>query len=250
MNQSRYTKNMRRTTHSEFIFSPISKILKDSVAASEGIGSGIETYPLCDYVMQSIFIKMTGFQEQKLKCICWDAASFDYEYRYDFTKKPLGECSSYTDKNGIYKELIKLIKKNGVDLKEVFDDKEVVVRSAGKEIIETFDQTNLSIWAQAAFLDFREILRSIKGSHIVGNDDIFCSPDLRSWYSENLYRHRNRVAHNTSSYQQNLPTLKAIIDKKYRYENYFLYFFILVLMDKIYLELHGRLLRAINDHAD
>lgn len=241
---------MHRNTHTDFILSPISKILKDSVAASEGIGSGIETFPLCDYVMQSIFIKMTGFQEQKLKCICWDAASFDYEYRYEFTKKPLGECSSYTDKNGVYKDLIKLIKKNGVDIKGVFGDKEGVIRSAGQEIVETFDRTNLSIWAQAAFFDFREILRAIKGSHIASDADIFCGGSLKSWFSDNLYRHRNRVAHNVSSYQQNLPTLKTIIDDKYRYDNYFLFFFVLVLMDNIYLELYARLLCAINGKAD
>ena len=64
--------------HTEFILSPITGILKDVVSASTGIGSGIETYPLCDYIMQSVFLKMTGFQEQKMKCICWELATNDY----------------------------------------------------------------------------------------------------------------------------------------------------------------------------
>lgn len=241
---------MHQNKHTDFIFSPISNILKDSVAASEGIGSGIETFPLCDYVMQSIFIKMTGFQEQKLKCICWDVASVDYEYRYEFTKRPLGECSSYLDKNAIYKDLIKLIKKNGLNIKEVFGDKGNLVQSSAQEILETFDKTNLSMWAQAEFFDFKKILSSIKANHIASDGDIFSDSSLKSWYAENLYRHRNRVAHNTSSYQQNLPTLKTLVDERYRYENYFLFFFILVLIDKIFLELHEKLLHAINDKAD
>ncbi len=85
--------------HNKFILSPVSNILKDVVSASSGIGDGIETYPLCDYVMQSVFLKMTGAQEQKMKCIVWELATNDYDYRYErFTKSPLGECSNYTEK--------------------------------------------------------------------------------------------------------------------------------------------------------
>jgi hypothetical protein len=40
--------------------------------------------------MQSIFIKMTGFQEQKLKCIVWELATDDYEYRYHKLTDKLG----------------------------------------------------------------------------------------------------------------------------------------------------------------
>lgn len=34
--------------HDKFILAPMSKILKEVVLASAGIGSGIETYPLCN----------------------------------------------------------------------------------------------------------------------------------------------------------------------------------------------------------
>lgn len=245
-----YITNMPSIAHSDFIFSPISKILKEAVSASAGIGAGIETFPLCDYVMQSIFIKMTGFQEQKMKCICWDAASIDFEYRYEFTKKPLGECSSYADKNAIYKELVKLLKKNGISINEALPNRADIIESAAKEIIETFNETNLSIWAQAAFFDFSRIHGAIKKQHIAGDGDIFTDSSLKSWYVDHLYRHRNRVAHNTSSYQQNLPTLKTLMNEKYKYENYFLFFFILVLIDKIFIEVHGKFLHAINEKAD
>lgn len=241
---------MHPNKHSDFILSPISKNLKDAVSASAGIGSGIETFPLCDYVMQSIFIRMTGFQEQKLKCICWDMASIDFEYRYEFTRKPLGECSSYADKNAIYKDLMRLAKRNGVCSKAIFENKDKLVKSSGEEIIDIFEGTNLSIWAQAAFFDFKEILISIKGGDVAGENDIFHEAKLRSWYTERLYRHRNRIAHNTSSYQQNLPTLKTLIDKNYRYENYFVFFFMLVVLDKIFVEIHERFLRAIADSVD
>lgn len=243
-------KNMPSNTHANFIFSPISKILKDAVSASAGIGVGIETYPLCDYVMQSIFIKMTGFQEQKLKCICWDVASVDLEYRYEFTKNPLGECSSYKDKNSIYKGLLKVVKKSEVAVCDIFHDREGLIKSATQEILDAFEKTNLSIWAQAAFFDFKGILNSVKSTHVAGDNDIFVDLNIRSWYIDHLYRQRNRVAHNTSSYQHNLPTLKALMDEKYRYENYFLFFFMLTLIDKIFISVHESFLNAINEKMD
>lgn len=236
--------------HIDFIFSPISKILNDSVAASAGIGSGIETFPLCDYIMQSVFIKMTGFQEQKIKCICWDVASVDYEYRYEFTKKPLGECSSYYDKNTVYKELLSLIRKKHSNSKWISPRKEAIVSSVKQEVIKIFDGTNLSIWSESAFLDFKKILILTKSSHIASDVDIFSDSGLKSWYTEGLYKHRNRIAHNTSSYQQNLPTLKTLIHDRYRYENYFLYFFILMLIDEIFLELYSEFLCLVNNNAD
>lgn len=102
---------MRNNTHTKFILTPILSILKESIIACRGIGIGIETQTLSEYVMQTIFLKMTGALEQKMKCICWEIASNDYEYRYQYLKKNYGECSSYEDKNHVYKDLIEAILK-------------------------------------------------------------------------------------------------------------------------------------------
>ena len=185
-----------------------------------------------------------------MKCVCWDIASIDFEYRYEFTKKPLGECSSYFDKNTIYKDLVKVAKKYNITVNEIFQHRENLIKYATDEIQETFENTNLSIWAQAAFFEFKEILKLIKKNHVAGEGDILADTTLKSWYTDHLYRHRNRVAHNTSSYQQNLPTLKTLIGENYKYENYFLFFFILILIDKIFIDFHKKLLQADNEKAD
>ena len=88
---------MRNNTHTKFILTPILSILKESIIACRGIGIGIETQALSEYVLQTTFLKMTGALEQKMKCICWEIASNDYEYRYQYLKKNYGECSSYKD---------------------------------------------------------------------------------------------------------------------------------------------------------
>lgn len=103
---------MYNNIHSKFIKTPIINILVDGINACHGI-CGIENYPLHEYILQSIFLKMTGAQEQKLKCICWEVATNDYEFRYNYLKdKSYGEISSYKPKDDIYKDLIKQIKKN------------------------------------------------------------------------------------------------------------------------------------------
>ena len=104
---------MYSSIHSKFIKTPIFEILKDGVNACRGIGCGMEAYPLRDYILQSLFLRMTGAQEQKLKCICWEMATNDYTYRYDFINKgkDYGEFSKYDQKNKVYTQLIKEIKK-------------------------------------------------------------------------------------------------------------------------------------------
>src|SRR4051794_244295 len=97
--------------HTDFILAPITNILSEIVHANAGIGDGLETYPLYEYIMQSVFLKMTGSQEQKMKCICWELATNDYEYRYQYTRTGVGEYSTYKDKNGVYQDLIEQIKK-------------------------------------------------------------------------------------------------------------------------------------------
>ena len=240
--------------HNEFILSPITEILADVVTASAGIGSGIETYPLCDYVMQSVFLKMTGFQEQKMKCVCWELASRDYEYRYEFTKSPLGECSSYSEKQQIYKELIEQIKK----LEPTFDvskhiDRDKILSSTISEVTIIFESTNLSVWAQKNFNEYGNILGEIERKHFAtdGNSlftEIKIGTSLKAIYKDHLYKHRNRVAHNTQSYQQNLPTLNTLVKEGYKFENYFVWFAILVLIDKVFIELYKKYLEAFESY--
>ena len=102
---------MYTSQHSEFILTPLIRILKDGIAACRAIGSGIDSYPMGEYLMQSLFLKMTGAQEQKMKCICWELATQDYDYRYEFLNKKYGECSTYSSKNNIFNDVKEIIRK-------------------------------------------------------------------------------------------------------------------------------------------
>lgn len=239
--------------HNNFILSPITDILKDAVSASAGIGSGIETYPLCDYIMQSVFLKMTGFQEQKMKCICWELATNDYEYRYKrFSQKPLGECSCYDEKKTIYKDLVEQIEKQIPNFNVSTDiEKQSILTSTISEITNIFSNTNLSIWVQNDFNEFvnNNIIKEedfIKRINNQSNETKLFENTLKDKY-DSLYNHRNRCAHNTHSYQQKLPTLKTLANENYQYENYFVRFAILILIDKIFIELYKKYLEVMDD---
>ena len=96
--------------HTDFILTPIYSILEQGVNACMSLPSGIESYPIAEYHLQSVFLKMTGASEQKMKCILWQLATDDYQYRYEFQQRnDLGECSTYASKDAVFKDLIKQI---------------------------------------------------------------------------------------------------------------------------------------------
>lgn len=252
------------SVHTDFILTPISSVLKDGVSACRGIGGGIENIAVCDYIMQSFFLRMTGFQEQKLKCICWDLATDDYEYRFRrFSQKPLGECSCYDEKNTVLNDMIDLIRKSEPDYDaEASIDKGLLKQSVYDSLSSIFQGSVLKSWAEHQYQDFEKIYSNIQSNCFLKSGDKLCSlfakcdncslMDKRTkvrtcgnlqnlaYIFELLYKHRNRCAHNTSSYQQNLPTLKLLSTPEYIYENYFVRFSVLMLIDCIFVKLYAK----------
>ncbi len=244
--------------HNNFILSPVSEILKDMVSASSGIGNGIESFPLFEYIMQSTFLKITGAQEQKMKCIVWELATHDYEYRYmRFTKNQLGECSNYSEKQKIYKDIIEQIKKHGrkdFDINSIGKNK--ILKQTTQFVEQTFVNTNIAISSKRSFDEYIFIWKDIKDNYSATKDNLFVhtaaindKPEdtLLKMY-EYLYSHRNRIAHNTLSYQQNLSSLNVLIKEEYKLNNYFIYFSLLILIDNVMINLYKQYLNTIENN--
>lgn len=289
---------MRGNSHTKFILTPILNILKETIVACRGIGYGIETQSICEYVMQTSFLKMTGASEQKMKCICWEIASNDYEYRYQYLKKNYGECSNFKDKNSVYKDLIKAIIKldKSFDCNTIFSDIDITLyikdiikqkinraifnqtQKKGRElraeeiskltsgmityymsqnlsdenkiaftqksllyklnnsIITLIDDSPIATWEQRNFYFFRSNWSDICSDNFV-TKDLLLNDNMQKYYNKIVYEHRNRCAHNLTSYQNNLPTLQNIVSNDYKYENYFFRFSLLVLIDDIFMRL-------------
>lgn len=237
---------MQDNQHQQFIQTPILNILRDTVTACRAIGDGIDTQPLCEYILQTTFLKMTGASEQKLKCICWEMATNDYEYRYQMLTDKMGECSNYKDKQKIFKEMQDVIRRIAPDQinEPAFGEqyKENLVNDINNNITSVVDKSLIGVVKEKDFLLFKA------GPNIINKDSFaiynngkisFLGNDLQDFYNNVVYRHRNRYAHNLRSYQENLPSLTGLKDGIYEKENYFTMLSILILMDELYMKLYG-----------
>ena len=189
---------------------------------------------------------MTGASEQKLKCICWEMATFDYEYRYKMLLSPMGECSCYDDKNMIFKSMQDVIIR--LDAENISNKtiekpyKQILANNIKNDIISIIDKSLISVMKEQEFQSFKGSKNIIQTSLFAnyGQGKIsFLEKDLKDFYASVVFRYRNRYAHNLKSYQENLPSLSGLKDGIYEKENYFTMLSILILMDELYMKLYG-----------
>lgn len=298
---------MQSSIHSKFIQTPIIGILQDAVNACAGIGYGVETQPLKEYVLQTTLLKMTGASEQKLKCICWEMATNDYDYRYRYLKKNYGECSSYEDKSCIYKDIVERIARidNSFNLAKIFDDVDVTIKEKAfidqkidnaiknekkkkkgefteddanklrkgmtanlakqglsemerlilgrivlseniqKEIDKVIGSSIVALWEQKNYNNYKKMWGDMT-EYVFADGNTLLGKELQMLYTDYVYAQRNRCAHNLVSYQNNLPTIKTLVDKNNIYNNYYLHFSILVLLDEIFVRLYKAYQNALD----
>lgn len=240
--------------HDKFILTPISSILAETVTACNGIGFGMESFPLRSPILQATTLRMTGALEQKLKCICWEIASFDYTFRYNhILREPLGECSSYDDKKKIFKGICLCLKKYGIDYE--FDDtsKDMIIDKSMKSFETMIKDSAFERWFEREYKDYLinrlPITRTSFINHSKDGTPEFLNKALKEYYGEIAYRQRNRYAHNLMSYQQNIPTLSEISSPEYEHVNHFKIFSILILIDEIFMILFSRFFELKKNHS-
>ena len=256
---------MSNRSHTEFILSPILDILKETVTACAGIGNNMETQSLSEYVLQTTFLKMTGASEQKLKCICWEMATYDYDYRYKYLNNSYGECSAYNDKQKVYIAIIKNIQKldNSFSISSLYEDIEILGRDSWnitntieqkkkglsqkvyKEIESTLNDSPLVIWKQHDYEFYKSNWEKVLFLDFATQNSLL-HDTFQNYFTSIVYKHRNRCAHNLKSYQNNIPTLTSLLDTNYDYENYFFRFAILILLDEIFMRLFKKYLSSID----
>lgn len=219
--------------HFDFITTKITILIEEAICAISGVGHGIETYPLGEYIYQSLVLKMLGFQEQKLKCVMWELASYDYEIRYEFLKQGnrTGEYSKYENITKKYKRIKE--KNKCIDNKYSFDSDQIdlICENMHIDMKELFKNTNFIDFKQEDFLKFYDY------TYVKITEEPFLSKILKDIYGE-LYDERNRIAHNTLSYQENLPKLEKLSEINSLKNNYFMWLYVLVVVDEIFIQLY------------
>ena len=167
--------------------------------------------------------------EQKAKCILWDIATYDFEYRRDFLRdnSKQGEYSKYDSKNMVYKTLIEQVKK--------IDDtrKNELVNQLKNFKDNILEKSILKVWLPRELRDLK--IKELFAIKRWAGDSLLGSP-LNDKIYESLYKHRNRCAHNALSYQGNVMNPQKI--KEMGEINYATWFTLLVLMDMIYMDMY------------
>lgn len=249
---------MRNLNHTKFILTPIFEILQDCVIATKGIRDGMESFPLCEYIMQTTFLKLTGASEQKLKCILWEIATNDYDFRYSYLKSQhYGECSSLDAKRNVFKDLqhqIQSINSDDNYFKEIFNNnvKYQIKNKITYDLKQLLLNSVLASWQEKEFLFFENNINSFFSEKSFcnynkskGNSNTISLLEKNIDYERLVYKHRNRCAHNLLSYQANLPEFSVLSNQNYDYENYFFRFSILVLLDEIFIRIYSTYLDCL-----
>ena len=261
--------------HVAFILSPLHGILEDaSGILADGVGKMLSNKS-AEYILYSTFLKMTGAQEQKLKCVCWEIATDNYEFRYKWQSGQFspGECSSLDDKQKVLNILYKQISEKDSTFTFADSDRSIIINSAVLRVEKFFNtsmikytmnrthQDEFRIWRStfkelqnypACILDvqptnknpFKIIIKresypqALKNALFVGWDDLF----------QLQYNHRNRCAHNTASYQETDMALFRNLGQVdlYRY-NYLIFFTLLLIIDDITIKLFKNYLELYID---
>ena len=202
---------------------------------------------------------MTGFQEQKLKCVCWELATDDYTYRYfRYKRKPLGECSDIDEKNTVMSDLREHIEAFDPMFKTLSDaERQSIMGEAVDAVKQFYVACDLQGWVQKEYHDFEQLAKNCskecvgfvsgkgKMTELLGHcencgrkgrpeaEDAICKTGTLGEVYKVMFEHRNRCAHNTRSYQHNLPALQNMSEKGFVFENYFLHFTVLIVIDKV-----------------
>ncbi len=239
-------------SHIPFILKPSLVIANEAIWTLNATKGGIESYPISDYVLHSLFLRLTGAQEQKLKCICWELACRNYDYRYQrYELKHYSECSNYEDKCLVYNDLVNEIK--NLDNSFVIDDafKTDILSNWRTETDHLFQNSLLAKCFPQKYLEYKTLITAIKKNWIMNKRQLFvkkdnisegemintCGLSMLELFTEYVYKERNRCAHNTRSYQHNLPSLNDMKSKEYIIQNYFLFISIIFLLDGIFTKL-------------
>ncbi len=242
---------MYRAEQITFISTSLLKILREVVSSANTLGEGMEFFAVHGYLLQSLFLQLTGAQEQKMKCLCWEMATNDLRYRYERFYKgwSLSECSSLADKNTVYKDLLRRIHKDDPGYAPYPDDaaKLTLRDSIFSQMRGVFDGTNIVRLRDKEYETFKSIFSALDPSNFLPSNKLLlkngdndhplrggAGTEMYAIYHM-LYSHRNRCAHNTPSYQLNIPRLNELNNEEYqKYNNVFLFFAELLWIDEVF----------------
>jgi hypothetical protein len=235
----------------DFILSPLSNILAEAAFAISNVGNKMNNYQIADWVMPTVFLRMTGAQEQKCKSINWDLGTIDLEHRLTRMMDKQGDMSCYDDKFKLCSDLTASLLRNSQRFDPSTDiDRETIMKETREDIVRLCSTSLMTTWYGDYYKDFEDVTEGFRKEEFFDWDEssgklkAMLKGDIRMAY-EAMYRHRIRCAHNTNSWQPNLPRFTVLSGPASVYENYFIRFYLLVLLDKLFVQLYKTAIECV-----
>ena len=246
--------------YSKFILTPITTILDEAISIVSAIEWNMKSFSLAEYVLHSLFLKMTGAQEQKFKCLIWEIGTENLEFRnkqiYD-KKWEYGECSKLDVKNQIITELYMCVKDNQWNKEQNIiteNDRAEIYNNAKQAVISLYEKALkysvfqkeyndfINTWGNTLPIDTYLLEEDFKLIPVKKKDNISKSKsrDLVSFVDvyKNLYDYRNFCAHNFKIFQTNCYSFDKMRKKENITNNYFFYFALLIVIDSFVMFLY------------
>lgn len=230
-----------------FIKTSIIEVLQEGIAAVDCMQDcGLDTFPMMQYVLQSLFLKMTGYGEQKLRFIIWEIASYDLEFRYNLLKGEcsFGEFSQLSEKKTVYAKLLKEVSTFGLTDVLTESIKNDIIQEVKDEMNATFEKSSIKDAYPDVYERFLTFLSGWNSDSFAKGNELL-RDNLVPIYTEYIYKQRNCCAHNTLSYQQDFLSFEDMKKPYMVYANYFTSFAVLLLLDKVFVHLFGAFERLV-----
>jgi len=226
-----------------FVSSPVYEILSDAVSSSNMIGDNINCFPVFDFILSATFLKMTGCLEQNIKAIRWELATNNHEYRRYLLSSRTSDCSSYNDKNQVFKQIVKELRSLSLSTNYILNQKDYLY-TIKQDLLTMFKYSSLRNIMPRRYMEFEEIIDGLindsknYNTFTVKNIQLFGERNkLKFIFTNYIYKKRNQIAHNTNINLQNLPSIRTMNDENFKYDNYFVFFAVLMLIDKIFIDM-------------
>lgn len=251
------------SNNSEYIKIPITSLLDEAIAILSNMEWNMRSFAVAEYIFHSLFLKMTGAQEQKFKCLVWEIGSIDLDFRKNqiFDKKwEYGECSKLDVKNDIIKALYNCTKEYQWNKSEnIISEKERddIYLNAKEYINYLYERALKKSVYHREYNDFNRIWQSKimptdsiwweNNGQLVPfkNKDNYNAKDRDNIITfkdvyDNLYYYRNLCAHNFKAFQTNnfdFNRMRKAVDVT---NNYFFRFAALMVIDAIVITIYKK----------
>lgn len=239
-----------------FILTPIDKLMDDAITSTAGLHNKLCAYPVVEYIMHSLFLKISGMLEQKMHSIIFEISNNNIDIRYKVLNGEYKGGSTLKDKNKILNELIQQIRRFS-DVKLEYNNEEFWEYSI-KVISNKFRN---SLFKECNLREFQEfehmVVKLSNQKKKVDNQkkkidyqkkNLFSSlHEVQDIYEKYILPTRNSLAHNTNVQLNNIPTIADLAQDNYKYNNYFLFFTVFYYIDIVFMNLFKQYIRCINN---